>query len=133
MLNLLIVQWPLFRCCRVIVSYHMRSIARKLTIVHWAMSRIVTWFRPGHPTMALIHNHVSSSHLARLQLTLRLILFLIYFPAHLKYQRILPIEPSTGYGATTGRTAGNGVKEKVTTTPEWRLAITLGIVVALHL
>ena len=81
----------------------------------------------------------------------RLVLYLVFFPTHLKYQRTLPLTPpSTRYGAVnedeaTGDERANGEdggsngriikssQPRVTTTPEWRLAVTLGIVVSLHL
>jgi hypothetical protein len=53
---------------------------------------------------------------------LGLILYLLYFPRHLKYFRVLPIDPT-----------GSRPTAKVSTTPEWRLATTLATVVALHL
>lgn len=63
-------------------------------------------------------------------------LYLAYFPKHLKYQRTLPLEPATAYGAVAvapSVASESNAKPKVTTTPEWRLAVTLAIVVALHL
>lgn len=83
-------------------------------------------------------------------------LYLWYFPRHLKYQRTLPLDdpPHTGYGSTNGSRLGEGhidqcdgadvieervdgyrrpVHTKLDTTPEWRLAVTLAWVVALHL
>ncbi|UOH81818.1 hypothetical protein LQV05_004498 [Cryptococcus neoformans] len=70
-----------------------------------------------------------------------LVLYLIYFPKHLKYQRVIPVSSSDSslaepnYGAVQDQEDGEEEpnKAKVTTTPEWRLAVTLGIVVALHL
>jgi hypothetical protein len=75
---------------------------------------------------------------------------MVYFPPHLKYQRVLPLsEPRpTAYGAPdNGSTDGEGsevveervdghrraVHVKVVTAPEWRLAVTLAGVVAVHL
>jgi hypothetical protein len=68
------------------------------------------------------------------QLTGRLVLFLVYFPRHLKYQQTVAFPAPTAYG-TAGQEDGDGSapKAKVTTTPEWRLATTLAAVVALHL
>lgn len=72
-------------------------------------------------------------------------LYLVYFPTHLRYQRTLPLDDDSApnYGAV-GEPVMNarieqavaGVKpteSSVSTTPEWRLAITLGWVVVLHL
>lgn len=72
---------------------------------------------------------------------IRLVLYLIYFPKHLKYQRVIPVsssdssvaEPNYGAVQDQGNDEEEPNKAKVTTTPEWRLAVTLGIVVALHL
>lgn len=81
-------------------------------------------------------------------------LYMVYFPAHLKYQRTLPLrEPApTAYGATEPqRPDGDVVNDdlevveehvdgyrrkvyvKVVTTPEWRLAVAITWVVAVHL
>ena len=63
-----------------------------------------------------------------------LILFLYYFPPHLKYQRTIALPTPTAYGTSgDGDDPPSGPQVKITTTPEWRLAITLAIVVALHL
>lgn len=80
-----------------------------------------------------------------------LVLYLVYFPRHLKYQRVLPLpDPApTAYGAVANghshpsdetdvvseRVDGyqRPVHVKLDTTPEWRLAITLAWVVAIHL
>lgn len=81
-------------------------------------------------------------------------LYLYYFPLHLKYQRTLPLSgsPRPGYGALAdGDNAATGndrddssvveervdgtrrpVKVTITTTPEWRLAVAMGVVVFLH-
>lgn len=72
---------------------------------------------------------------------IRLVLYLIYFPKHLKYQRVIPVSSpdssvaESNYGAVQDQENDEEEpnKAKVTTTPEWRLAVTLGIVVALHL
>jgi hypothetical protein len=78
---------------------------------------------------------------------------MIYFPRHLKYQRVLPLgDPPTGYGAIENehhhRSEVVGTTEvveervdgyrrevvaTVATTPEWRLAVNLAWVVAIHL
>lgn len=77
---------------------------------------------------------------------------MIYFPKHLKYQRVLPLgTPPTGYGALAAERHHsdpvdttsiveeriNGYRREVQTsigtTPEWRLAVTLAWVVAIHL
>jgi hypothetical protein len=75
---------------------------------------------------------------------------MVYFPPHLKYQRVLPLSdpPPTAYGAPAiGSTDGDGsevveervegyrraVHVKVVKAPEWRLAVTLAGVVAVHL
>ena len=81
-----------------------------------------------------------------------LVLYMIYFPKHLKYQRVLPLgTPPTGYGALAAERHHsdpadttsiveeriNGYRREVQTsigtTPEWRLAVTLAWVVAIHL
>ncbi|KAK1922577.1 hypothetical protein DB88DRAFT_512096 [Papiliotrema laurentii] len=110
MLNLLIVQWPLFLCCgRITAGRCFESLLGFTQVtLQWLLFTII------------------------------LILYLVYFPPHLKYQVALPLEPSTRYGAVEGGGSAAEVhvaatKSKVTTTPEWRLAVTLGIVVALHL
>ncbi|OCF35664.1 hypothetical protein I316_02719 [Kwoniella heveanensis BCC8398] len=112
MLNLLIVQWPLFQCCRVIGGG--RCFESLLGFIQVTLQ----W----------------------LLFTIILVLYLAYFPNHLKYQRVLPLAPSTDrdYGALTSDDAdpeieSTRLKATVTTTPEWRLAVTLGIVVLLHL
>lgn len=72
---------------------------------------------------------------------IRLVLYLIYFPKHLKYERVIPVASSdclvaeADYGAVQNQEHDEEEpnKAKITTTPEWRLAVTLGIVVALHL
>jgi hypothetical protein len=75
---------------------------------------------------------------------------MVYFPPHLKYQRVLPLSdpPPTAYGAPASEpTDGDGsevveervdgyrraVHVKVVKAPEWRLAVTLAGVVAVHL
>jgi hypothetical protein len=79
---------------------------------------------------------------------------MVYFPPHLKYQRVLPLSdpPPTAYGAPANDPTDNvllpnedevveervdgyrrAVHVKVVTAPEWRLAITLAWVVAVHL
>ena len=75
----------------------------------------------------------------------RLVLYLVYFPTHLKYHQTLPLDPPTTYGAVEAEEAAAAFRGedrqavikvdqmRVSTTPEWRLAITLGSVVALHL
>ncbi|WVQ81107.1 hypothetical protein IAT38_003229 [Cryptococcus sp. DSM 104549] len=116
MLNLLIVQWPLFRCCRIL------STGRCFESLLGFYQVTLQW----------------------LLFTMIGILFLIYFPPHLKYQRVLPISSSASsladgsYGATSHHHAHSSAeadpaKATVTTSPEWRLAVTLGVVVALHL
>ncbi|ORY33152.1 hypothetical protein BCR39DRAFT_521481 [Naematelia encephala] len=123
MLNILIVQWPLFRCCRILSS--------------------------GRCFESLLGFYQVT--LQWLLFTIILILYLYYYPAHLKYQRTLPFSTSqNGYGTTgsNGESPEPGesnivqenvngvskaVKARLSTTPEWRLAVTLGIVVALHL
>jgi len=122
-LNILIVQWQLFRCCRVLnAGACLESLLGffQVTLI-WLLFIII------------------------------LVLFLMYFPAHLKTQGVTPLVPSTGYGAMsgtagqTGDTAGadtasarlgrldrKPLPERTTTTPEWRLAVTLSIVVAVH-
>jgi len=73
-------------------------------------------------------------------------LYLYYFPVHLKYQHTIPLPSSNEtYGALNGSHAdredgtervdvrGKPMKPRLTTTPEWRLAMTLCFVVALHL
>jgi hypothetical protein len=81
-----------------------------------------------------------------------LVLYMIYFPKHLKYQRVLPLgTPPMGYGALAAEHHHsdpvdtrsiveeriNGYRREVQTsigtTPEWRLAVTLAWVVAVHL
>jgi len=96
--------------------------------------RTTAWLSAGHLPMGSIHRNVSSTALGVYWLTFRLVLFLIYFPKHLKYQQTLAFPAPTAYG-TAGRDDDEGTapQAKVTTTPEWRLAITLAIVVALHL
>ncbi|WWC72998.1 uncharacterized protein I206_106962 [Kwoniella pini CBS 10737] len=110
MLNLLIVQWPLFRCCRVISS--------------------------GRCFESLLGFYQVT--LQWLLFTIILVLYLAYFPKHLKYQRVMPLEPTASAYSSTGddlQADGANVRPRVTvaTTPEWRMAITLGIVVFLHL
>jgi hypothetical protein len=80
---------------------------------------------------------------------------MVYFPPHLKYQRTLPLrDPApTPYADTQARPADDGeisnedvevieervngyrrkVHVKVMTTPEWRLAVVITWVVAVHL
>ncbi|WVR08984.1 hypothetical protein IAU60_006044 [Kwoniella sp. DSM 27419] len=111
MLNLLIVQWPLFRCCRVLNA-------------GTCFETLLGFFQVT---------------LQWLLFSIILILYLVYFPAHLKWQRVLPLEPEHHhYGAlvsedTTPGSTGDDDLGTITTTPEWRLAVTLGIVVLLHL
>ncbi|WVW79470.1 hypothetical protein I302_101439 [Kwoniella bestiolae CBS 10118] len=112
MLNLLIVQWPLFRCCRVI------SAGRCFESLLGFYQVTLQWFL----------------------FTVILVLYLAYFPKHLKYQRTMPLEPDVidrDYGATDSSRSEGAVagrpKVKVDTTPEWRLAVTLAVVVFLHL
>jgi hypothetical protein len=84
-----------------------------------------------------------------------LVLYMVYFPPHLKYQRTLPLrDPApTPYADTQTRPADDGeisnedvevieervngyrrkVYVKVMTTPEWRLAVAITWVVAVHL
>ncbi|OWZ39475.1 hypothetical protein J007_04054, partial [Cryptococcus neoformans] len=113
MLNILIMQWPLFRCCRILSAGScFESLLGFLQVtLQWLLFSII------------------------------LVLYLIYFPKHLKYQRVIPVSSSDSslaepnYGAVQDQEDGEEEpnKAKVTTTPEWRLAVTLGIVVALHL
>ncbi|WVQ93119.1 hypothetical protein IAU59_000183 [Kwoniella sp. CBS 9459] len=112
MLNLLIVQWPLFRCCRVISGGRcFESLLGFIQVtLQWLLFSII------------------------------LVLYLVYFPKHLKHQRVLPLDSSNdrNYGALTSDDSDPEVettraKATVATTPEWRLAVTLGIVVLLHL
>ncbi|WWD21372.1 hypothetical protein CI109_105857 [Kwoniella shandongensis] len=111
MLNLLIVQWPLFRCCRIL------SAGRCFESLLGFYQVTLQW----------------------LLFTIILILYLIYFPKHLKYQRVLPLDSAVTaptYGATDvpdGSSASQPVKGTIATTPEWRLAVTLACVVAIHL
>ncbi|ORX39132.1 hypothetical protein BD324DRAFT_649221 [Kockovaella imperatae] len=112
MLNLLIVQWSLIRCCKVESPW---GCAESLlgffqVFLQWLL-------------FSIIH-----------------VLYMIYFPPHLKYQRTLPIAPQA-YGSTADQASvhtidagadGDTDKLKVTTTPEWRLAMTLGLVIVLH-
>jgi len=124
MLNLLIYQWPLFKCCRVV------SLGRCLESLLGFIQVTLVW----------------------ILFSIILILYLIYFPRHLKYQRTLPLPtaPPTTYGAASDeqrvphpdesnvvveRVDGfsKPVKARLSTTPEWRLAVTLGAVVAIHL
>ncbi|WVQ73649.1 hypothetical protein IAR50_003229 [Cryptococcus sp. DSM 104548] len=119
-LNLLIVQWPLFRCCSVI------SAGRCFESLLGFYQVTLQW----------------------LLFSIVLVLFLVYFPKHLKYQVVKPISSSASslaepnYGAVQHHheqhEAAHSVdtdsgKTVITTTPEWRLAVTLAIVVALHL
>ncbi|KAK8843973.1 hypothetical protein IAR55_006765 [Kwoniella newhampshirensis] len=107
MLNLLIVQWPLFRCCRIL------SAGRCFESLLGFFQVTLQW----------------------LLFTIILVLYLVYFPKHLKYQRVLPLDSlvdTSTYGATD-ESESNAAKPIVATTPEWRLAVTLAIVVALHL
>lgn len=78
-------------------------------------------------------------------------LYLVYFPRHLKYQRVLPLSDPlpTAYGAVSDHRAPHPdesdvveervdgfqrpIKAKLDTTPEWKLAVTLAWVVAIHL
>lgn len=113
MLNILIVQWPLFRCCRTLSAGScFESLLGFLQVtLQWLLFTII------------------------------LVLYLIYFPKHLKYQRVIPVSSpdssvaESNYGAVQDQENDEEEpnKAKVTTTPEWRLAVTLGIVVALHL
>ncbi|OWZ39035.1 hypothetical protein J010_04155 [Cryptococcus neoformans] len=113
MLNILIMQWPLFRCCRILSAGScFESLLGFLQVtLQWLLFTII------------------------------LVLYLIYFPKHLKYQRVIPVSSSDSslaepnYGAVQDQEDREEEpnKAKVTTTPEWRLAVTLGIVVALHL
>ncbi|OXG22762.1 hypothetical protein C367_04065, partial [Cryptococcus neoformans Ze90-1] len=113
MLNILIMQWPLFRCCRILSAGScFESLLGFLQVtLQWLLFSII------------------------------LVLYLIYFPKHVKYQRVIPVSSSDSsfaepnYGAIQDQEDGEEEpnKAKVTTTPEWRLAVTLGIVVALHL
>ncbi|KIR63942.1 hypothetical protein I314_02723 [Cryptococcus bacillisporus CA1873] len=113
MLNILIVQWPLFRCCRILSAGScFESLLGFLQVtLQWILFTVI------------------------------LVLYLIYFPKHLKYERVIPVASSdclvaeADYGAVQGQEHDEEEpnKAKITTTPEWRLAVTLGIVVALHL
>ncbi|WWC91112.1 uncharacterized protein L201_006053 [Kwoniella dendrophila CBS 6074] len=111
MLNLLIVQWPLFRCCSII------SAGRCFESLLGFFQVTLQW----------------------LLFTIILVLYLTYFPKHLKYQRVMPLESDVNgdYGATSiyesGESPSSNNGGTVTTTPEWRLAVTLGLVVLLHL
>ncbi|ODO06106.1 hypothetical protein L198_01338 [Cryptococcus wingfieldii CBS 7118] len=119
-LNLLIVQWPLFRCCSV------TSAGRCFESLLGFYQVTLQW----------------------LLFSIVLVLFLIYFPKHLKYQVVKPISSSASslaepnYGAVQHHHEEHEAehsletdtsKSTITTTPEWRLAVTLAIVVALHL
>ena len=100
--------------------------------------------------MASLLYHVSRSSPGVAHISL--VLYLVYFPRHLKYQRVIPIgTPPTGYGALaadedqSGIADGTSIVEEridgyrrpvqttIGTTPEWRLAVTLAWVVAIHL
>ncbi|KAK4684497.1 hypothetical protein P7C73_g5684, partial [Tremellales sp. Uapishka_1] len=117
MLNLLIVQWPLIRCCRIL------SAGRCFESLLGVFQVSLQW----------------------LLFTIILVLYLVYFPPHLRYQRTIPIDsPRPHYGALDESDDAGEVVERVDdtvrilkthlgTTPEWRLAVTLGCVVALHL
>ncbi|KAL7421380.1 hypothetical protein Q5752_004265 [Cryptotrichosporon argae] len=111
LLNLLIVQWPILQCCRVVSSG--RCFASLLGFIQVALQ----WSL----------------------FTIILVLYLIYFPAHLKYERVLPLPSTSHYGADesnapvrAGASAAPAAA-KIATTPEWRLAVALAWVVALHL
>ena len=79
-------------------------------------------------------------------------LYLVYFPVNLKYQRVLSLAPAPpdAYGSLGDSSETDAAIESVTgqartdmdakldkvqlaTTPEWRLAVTLGFTVVLHL
>ncbi|WRT69175.1 uncharacterized protein IL334_006159 [Kwoniella shivajii] len=110
MLNLLIVQWPLFQCCRIL------SAGRCFESLLGFYQVTLQW----------------------LLFTIILVLYLAYFPKHLKYQRVMPLSSDIDqtYGSTAENTEEPLVSRSrvtVSTTPEWRLAITLGIVVFVHL
>ena len=100
--------------------------------------------------MASVLHHVG--HTLRHLLMSSLVLYMVYFPKHLKYQRVLPLgTPPTAYGALAAEHQHsdpadtrsiveeriNGyrreVQTSIVTTPEWRLAVTLAWVVAIHL
>jgi hypothetical protein len=88
-----------------------------------------------------------------LKLTYSLILYLVYFPQHLKYQRIFPLissprpayaaaafpdldssddddVPNTLHESVHGHT--RPVRARIATTPEWRQAVTVAVIVFLH-
>ena len=100
--------------------------------------------------MASLLHHVSCPVIGVADISL--VLYLVYFPRHLKYQRVIPIgTPPTGYGALAAgedqsdMADGTSIVEEridgyrrpvqttIGITPEWRLAVTLAWVVAIHL
>lgn len=78
-----------------------------------------------------------------------MLLYLIYFPRHLKYHRTLalPEDGDRGYEAIPNASLATDtnilhepidgttrpVKAKVETTPAWRQAVLMGVVVAVHM
>ncbi|WVN87993.1 uncharacterized protein L203_103191 [Cryptococcus depauperatus CBS 7841] len=113
MLNLLIVQWSLFGCCKFLSAGRcFESLLGFFQVtLQWALFSII------------------------------MVLYLVYFPRHLKYQKVIPIssedsslvEPNYGATEHCGNHDHGQDKAKISTTPEWRLSVTLGVVVILHL
>ncbi|GHJ87850.1 hypothetical protein NliqN6_4252 [Naganishia liquefaciens] len=133
MLNLWILQWPLIRCCRVVSAK--ACIGNMLGLVQvtlqWVLFSIV------------------------------LILYLAYFPSHLKYCRTLPLpatranddalaahasDAAAAAAADTSPSTDERIERqpllgasqgltvvKYTTTAEWRIAVILAMIVLIHL
>lgn len=83
---------------------------------------------PSRHSVGSLHSHVRVfSNICRKDIELiscmtSLVLFLIYFPAHLKYTDIIPI--------SNDRRAKSPFRD---TTSEWKLAVTLATIVAIHM
>ncbi|EIW68107.1 hypothetical protein M231_07481 [Tremella mesenterica] len=121
--NVLILQWPLFRCCRVV------SPGRCFSYLTAFFQVVMLWFL----------------------FILILILYIIYFPHHLKYQRVVHLSsPRSAYGTLTEEEdeassipdhplnddgthgAISGSKGKLETTSEWRTGVIVSVVVFIH-
>lgn len=135
--NLLLLQWPLLRCCSIIV----RSVTQRMlgSDIVLEISPSVSVFRvlllrqsrlpPSHPRLAALLLHVSFlsagslfTELIGVAHLLSFVLYFIYFPTQLKYASPLahehPVDTSKG-----------GLK----TTRLWKLSIALAVLTVAQL
>jgi hypothetical protein len=154
MLNLWILQWPLIRCCKVLVRPSTSLIPRayKEDLEHEIMHMEYAGTRTSHPPMDPLQHRVRPppSHI-NLLTSLSLILYLAYFPTHLKYCRTLPLpatdlnddvlssraqqpeqEPTERDPLVVDRAQGSNLV-KYETTSEWRIAVIMSLTVLIHL